>query len=282
MSQKYGLLVYSTDNLGDEIQSLAAQRFLPSADYHFDRDALPGDDDLGESVKLIMNGWFSHLSQRLRWPPSKNLDPLITSFHISPGAQSLFLSESGLQYLKEKEPIGCRDLYTLGLLRRRGIKSFFSACLTLTLNRPSVERDDNLVVANDLSEEMLVKISKDTDKHVVFTSNKVDGTLDAKSKFQKAEALLRLYAKASCVVTTRLHCALPCIAMNTPVLLINRAADTERFFGLNAFVFNTSEFDFLAQDRFYYDFENPIENPKSHLPYRELLIQSVERFIGAS
>lgn len=39
-------------------------------------------------------------------------------------------------------------------------------------------------------------------------------------KFKYADTLLRKYAQAAYVVTSRIHCALPCIAMGTPVLYI--------------------------------------------------------------
>ena len=35
---KYALYKYSTENIGDEIQSIAARRFLPQVDYYIDRD----------------------------------------------------------------------------------------------------------------------------------------------------------------------------------------------------------------------------------------------------
>lgn len=37
----------------------------------------------------------------------------------------------------------------------------------------------------------------------------------------KAEELVKKYAMASCVVTSRIHCALPCLGLETPVLYIN-------------------------------------------------------------
>ena len=40
------------------------------------------------------------------------------------------------------------------------------------------------------------------------------------------------YARAELVITTRLHAALPCLAFNTPVILINKRFDNERFKGL--------------------------------------------------
>jgi exopolysaccharide biosynthesis predicted pyruvyltransferase EpsI len=48
-----------------------------------------------------------------------------------------------------------------------------------------------------------------------------------------AQALLDTYQGAELVITKRLHCALPCAAMGTPVILIG---DNPRFSGMEKFV----------------------------------------------
>lgn len=54
---KYGLFKYETENIGDEIQSIAARRFLPSVDTYIDRDRL-GEYCPDEETKIITNGWL--------------------------------------------------------------------------------------------------------------------------------------------------------------------------------------------------------------------------------
>ena len=39
-------------------------------------------------------------------------------------------------------------------------------------------------------------------------------------KFDRADGLLRHYAAAKCVVTSRIHCALPCLSLGTPVIYV--------------------------------------------------------------
>jgi hypothetical protein len=54
-------------------------------------------------------------------------------------------------------------------------------------------------------------------------------------KFAMAEDLLNQYAKAKLVITSRIHCALPCLAMGTPVIFINgfdSFVDSCRFDGI--------------------------------------------------
>jgi hypothetical protein len=46
-------------------------------------------------------------------------------------------------------------------------------------------------------------------------------------KFEYAEKLLRLYSRAKYVVTSRIHCALPCLGLNTPVLYVEHQQQSE-------------------------------------------------------
>src|SRR5262249_58372470 len=115
--RKYALLTCHTDNLGDEIQSIAARQFLPSTDLLIDRDAWePVPPSHAEKFKIILNGWFTHAPER--WPPPAMFESLLLSFHISNEvyhlntsglrpAESLLAGES-LDYLQRHRPIGAR------------------------------------------------------------------------------------------------------------------------------------------------------------------------------
>ena len=48
------------------------------------------------------------------------------------------------------------------------------------------------------------------------------------SAFKHAESLLEKYCEASLVVTTKIHCALPCLAMGVTVILIHPNPHEER------------------------------------------------------
>lgn len=54
-------------------------------------------------------------------------------------------------------------------------------------------------------------------KHVISNEQ----FLNDKAKFNYADKLLTQYATARYVVTSRIHCALPCLGMGTPVLYVN-------------------------------------------------------------
>jgi hypothetical protein len=283
---RYGLLTYNaTDNLGDEIQSIAVRQFLPQIDYYVDRDSMTtvaadGSGSLADQeFKMILNGWFIRSDRMLNWPPPKNITPLIASIHITPETADMLLQPAGEDFFRAHSPIGCRDRYTLGLFRQRNIESYFSACATLTLNRPDIARDDNLIVACDVPDEVLRWLTINSEKNIGVVSPVGYRPQDTATRFTRASWLLDKYARASCVVTSRLHCVLPCIAMGTPVLMISKTQSEGRFFGLETF-FNSCTKDELVSGGYSWDPDAPPQNANSHLPYRERLIAQFTKFVA--
>lgn len=155
---KYGLLQYRTGNIGDEIQSLAAKQFLPEIDMYLERDYL-NQIDTDDEIKLILNGWFTHHPEN--WPPADNIDPLITSFHLSRSARDGLLRPKSIEYFKKHEPIGCRDLYTKRQLTDKGVDAYFSGCLTLTLNSEKEQESSGEIIFVDLDEEVISGLPSD-------------------------------------------------------------------------------------------------------------------------
>lgn len=237
-------------NIGDYIQSLAAKQFLPNVDSLISRERL--GSYTGEKSKIILNGWFTHRPET--WIPSKQLQPLFISFHINSSAASRILSPEGIQYLKQHEPIGCRDYYTLQLLQEKGVSCYFSGCLTTTLSSyASTKKNENIYIVDplygfpnkdrifstpksfvkaaiggDLFQTHSVKnymkqiFSDDILNRAKYIKHEIVGNkLSESDKFELADKLLNKYAQAQLVITSRIHCALPCLAMNTPVIYLN-------------------------------------------------------------
>ena len=330
---KYALLKHSHGdagivNFGDHIQSLAAKQFLPKVDHYVERDEL--NADIPEKVKLILNGWFTYKPEN--WPPHENIEPLFVSFHLNPRfADVIFNNSNAVEYLKKHGPIGCRDYSTYNIMQKHGIDSYFSFCLTSTLdiNYKTEEKTDNIYfvdVLYDFDQRYVYKADpkrviyhiatgrifktmnlpkknkilkehvpqKVIDKAIVvnqFCSNK----LSNEEKYKIADDTLRKYATAKIVVTSRIHCALPCLAMGTPVLFIfngleDEAGHLSRFKGtvnhLN--ILSTkpkSEIDALfdadmnvfSPDEI--DWDNPPKNPSSYMELANALKKKVYDFI---
>ena len=278
---KYKLLSVNTidhrTNIGDYVQALAASQFLPSFDGFVNREELSQYD--GEECVVIMNGWFMLCPNN--WPPSMNIRPIFLSFHINVAATEKLLNNNSLKYLKEHEPIGCRDRYTLNLLRQEGIKSWFTGCLTLTLGKKytSTEKKENVYfvdpcipkltkqdrvkrIVSLLSHPILVyRISKKLSNqgrhnsfrnriykssqfirlyseiftkeclvNAIFISHesKQYDVWSNEERMNEADSLIRMYSCAKFVVTSRLHCALPCLGLQTPVYFTQGVSCNEK------------------------------------------------------
>ncbi len=285
--QKFALLSYAgTQNLGDEIQSIAAQRFLPRVDAWVDRERLD-EFHSGAPHKIILNGWFLHRPEH--WPPSPRLHPLVTSFHLTrqvvPGANlkmippsATVLGGKGLEFLRRHEPIGARDLDTLAQLQAAGVAAYLSGCLTLTLRPIGPVLTRASVYAVDVPDDVLAHLARGCHEPVVRLSHG-DSELTGAARFVRAADLLRCYANAKAVVTTRLHCALPCLALGTPVLFIETAGDRYRFDGLRDLLRGASP-DEILSGRVRYDLSSPPENKDGWQVLRDALEAQCVSFVA--
>ena len=108
-----------------------------------------------------------------------------------------------------------------------------------------------------------------------------------KEAMDEIESLLTLYQNAHCVITTRLHCALPCLAMGVPVLLIIDKTESSKMGDLNRFDFflnmlhTTSPMDFRnGTNKF--NILDPPDNKELYKIYRRDLIRRVNNFINST
>lgn len=222
---KFGLLKYDNEpNLGDEIQSLAALQFLPRVDAKFDRNNLTTAQATARHL-LIMNGWFSQTPEKA-FPPSDSILPLFVSFHIAGTNESLrhFLKPSSIEFFKKHEPIGCRDRKTMEMLRSKGVDAFYSKCLTITFPARQKEPKDGKVFLVDIDKR--IPLPRHIRKGAVRVSHIVPPYISDETKFKLAQEILDMYRnEAKLVITTKLHCALPCIAMGIPVIFFGDPED---------------------------------------------------------
>lgn len=233
---KYGLIVYiNTDNIGDDILSYAASQFLPSIDYVIDRESLDTFMPIKkEYVNVIMNGWY--LYHKSHWPPSPFLNPLLVGIHFTDNLQEgigdEYLNGLGKDFLKKNQPIGCRDFFTLEKMKQRNILAYFSGCLTLTLDKfPNIEKRKKIIlvdVPRSIQEIVIKKTNKDRVEIITHNIDEKKRGKDWNERRIRVEELLKKYQGAELVLTTRLHCALPCLALETPVLLIEGDNDDVR------------------------------------------------------
>ena len=286
---KFGLLIeYDTRNIGDDIQSYATQRFLPRVDYYIDRNHMdefvPNTE---EKVATIINGWF--LQYTLNWPFSPYVKPLPISMHFTnkdwfwdTTDRAYHLQGYGLDYLKSIEPIGCRDSHTVKLLESKGIKTEYTGCMTLTLDPfENIEKQD-YICAVDVSEKVIEQIKKTTDMEVKVVTHTVPEDyykLSWEERMKNVEELLKLYQGARTVISYRLHCALPCLALGTSVILLNEDYRNDRFGDYTKYIESCSEEDFIS-GKVKYDYRNIPVRDNAWKELRENLIRRCKQFVN--
>jgi len=260
---KYGLLFYpGSYNIGDDIQSLAASRFLPLVDYYIDRDNQQDFiyDEFGEpkgsfdsvleenkKIKLIANGWYD--GRLTKFPPNSKISPLFVSFHLNEGKdlfsehnyqvikelakmdESMLDNEEKINYLKRNSPIGTRDIHTKDILAEKGILAYHTGCLTLTLKpiAPEAKTDNIYVVDANILEPKLFSelVPVHIAKKATYISHGLEKLLPLQEKQELARELLSKYQNAKLVITSRIHCALPCLALGTPFIFLYSKMDTD-------------------------------------------------------
>lgn len=286
---KYGLLYnkYAL-NLGDDIQTYAQARFLPRIDYLIDREAIDSFvPDKKEYVATILNAWYQH--DLIHFDVSPYIYPKFISMyflefyyykHLLDNHNLCYFDESVLDKFRKFAPIGVRDMHTKELFDELDIPNYFSGCLTLTLEKFEGLLKEDYIYAVGLNDDELAKLKKMTKREVrVFQQDYdepifKDETWETRKK--RVEEILMEYQKAHMVITTKLHCTLPCIALETPVLLLYQDKHEGRMATFKEYANYINRSDFLNAD---IDIEHPKKNPNTYKKIRESLIASCEKFV---
>lgn len=235
--QRFGAVYANSLNLGDIIQTLAAIQYYPNVDYWVERDHL---DQVTTEMKIILNGWFD--GRLTTWPPSKSLKIFPISMHINESSEVLkdrnyqylipsfkdrsMLDPTSFFYWKSIRPVGCRDVHTINLLRKIGIDSYLSSCLTLTLKRdPKWKRNNKIynVDAEILFPSLYYSLVPTEIRAIakpIRHGSLANDNSSLEKKIEDARRLLRKYGQAKYLITSRLHAALPALAYGTPVLFL--------------------------------------------------------------
>lgn len=308
---QFGLLTYGYSiNVGDAIQSIAASQFLPRVDVLIERDRLHLYNDDPRTF-VIFNGWFALNSC---WPPPASIDPLFVSFYAY--RQDELVNSSFRHYYKQHEPIGCRSVRTLRAFQDIGVNAYFSGCLTLTLPKSDNARAGQVYAVDvepglysklvperirnraihlshgfptrsasvpakagwPLSYYLVRGLNKlDPDRRLFRSARQQFESFRHKMQMAAAEELLKRYSEASLVITGRLHCALPCLALGTPVVVLRHdIQENPRFAGLRELVRCYGR-ESKALD---IDWDQPGPNPDAYLAYAKALRSRCEEAVA--
>lgn len=293
-------------NIGDYIQSLAAKQYLPYVSHYIDRDGFAYENI---ETNIIMNGWY-YIYDGNRFIPD-SFNALLTSIYIK---NPETVPTSFLKSIMRLQPIGCRDIATRNFFRSKGIDAYFPSCLTTTLHRSYkndtkrsgiifcdfplyyFKKEDNITlsrkrIAYDIIKKykyffryleiskIVKKLLKNYSDTIEYVRHEYERSIPHQDRFLIAHRLLEKYATAELVFTTRIHCALPCLSLGTPVVLLVPSYDEARYSGLSDF-FNIIGFD--KNGKFINDItidNNKIINKNTHKKKANLLETSCLDFI---
>lgn len=212
---KNAVFGYSTKNLGDDAQSVAASLLLGTIDTYVDRDALD-HVRLDATHRLIMNSWFA--IKRHNAIPHKSLEPIY--FGYCAGRPEIMNTDWVSEWKRYGRPIGCRDTKTVAMLRDAGLDAYFSGCLTAwigTFIEKPVRRDGVLFI--DVPAHVEKSMPESIRGRAVRLTNETTPGASPFERLQQIAKTLDAIRCAELVVTRRLHAALPCVGLETPVIV---------------------------------------------------------------
>lgn len=230
-------------NLGDCIQNLAVRNLYSKINI-FDSDLIKVNrDDIptysGPECSLVMQAWYGDYMGTFPLPWTDKICPIFLGFHLNKvnNTRERFIKENIHEKMKPFMPIGCRDRNTRDFLLNLGVDAYFSGCMTLTFDTRTKQPEKGKIFMVDLRPRIKKyipkKILKQVDEYIThqYFWDKYPITSAGANKFEKdAEKILNRYKnEAKLIITSRIHVAMPCVAMGIPVVFITEAPNDERF-----------------------------------------------------
>ncbi|MCM1251849.1 MAG: polysaccharide pyruvyl transferase family protein [Clostridium sp.] len=212
-------------NIGDVIQYLACLHLYEAMGIHKEEIVHINRYELcsysGEYLVVPINCIFNGFSTGM---DLTNFSPKIIPVFLGFAVGADYLSPKDIAYLKKFEPIGCRDEFTLNILRKHEIKAWLNGCMTITFD----ERDRS----NERKKVFLVDIPEEVRRYLPYNKEDIEEITHIWSIGPEdvEKDVLMLYEKykkeARVIVTSRLHCAVPCIAAGIPVVIVKNTFTT--------------------------------------------------------
>ena len=206
----YGTLAQGYD-LDSQIEHFAGLQFLPYVDTFI--DGLQPFSSV-HNVTVFANGLFN-VSEKLR----RYMNPIMLSVEVRNDTRG-----TEIDYLKSKEPIGCRDVETFNYLRANSVKVFSPSFLMLLMNTliPDGQQRQSVYLM-DVEEEHVKLLPPDIQKRAIHMDQemKQSSKLNGLELSQAAYHVIEEYGSAKLVITGNIQHALLCVALRTPVLFFH-------------------------------------------------------------
>jgi len=205
-------LKHSAENIGDDIQRIGLASVLPESTVWIDRNDYNALMALQPEDKLIVSGWFNR--EQHHWYGNIKAKCLYIGFHCN-------------ERIETNAVIGCRGTHTLGLYEN----AWLSYCTSMLLPTSISKKNKNVVFCGVPDD---ARIPNKISRCAITTTHCSDeiGLLAEECRDIEAKRLLGIYAEAGLVITSKLHCLLPCLVYGTPVVFYDGCVlETERICG---------------------------------------------------
>lgn len=239
---KYGRLVFSREfvssstvcNVGDFVQTLAI-------DLLYKEMGIAKEDTVdipfqslasykGEKVLLPLNGYFYYNREYPSFPLSEDITPVFLGLYTT---SKEYLKHSS--FWKNAGVIGCRDEATYEAVKKYGYGAYLTGCMTVLFPKREKAPENGKVFIVDAHPSIDAYIPEEIKKNAEYVSHEITvndaenvETLIKECETATRKMYERYYNEASLVITSRLHCASPCMAMGIPVILVRDRFD-ERY-----------------------------------------------------
>ena len=155
------------------------------------------------------------------------LSPKIIPVFLGIHCINLNFGKRELEYFSQFAPIGCRDERTMNLFREKGILAYLQGCISATFPKRE-KRTYKKIYLVDIPEKLKEYLPQNISTDGIYMSQQIYGDCDKYLQKENCKSIkecmkkrLELYKdSAKLVITSRLHCAAPCIAMGIPVVFV--------------------------------------------------------------
>jgi len=231
-SKKIYLIAYKdSPNIGDNFQTLATKKVLKWLWYdigYIDRD----EKDTNEEKIIFINGYYSPKTiKNLNLEFSENTKVVFYNIHLAVDTwrldyvKNVFLKKPEVvSSFNRFEPIWCRDEHTKDLLVSQWFNAINNECITLLLGKRSKEQSKNAKKLILVDVDEFIPMPKWFNKDDIEYKTQVQSNWEGFSNSEKlnlSQEILDYYKdNAKLMITSRFHCAMPCIAMWIPVVFL--------------------------------------------------------------
>ena len=212
-------------NMGDYIQSFAVENLFKYAGIESQNIIqLPFFQNtlVTEPCYLIVQGHFGR-QYDMGFMYNSNIHPIFIGFAL----KDSFLLREEISYFKKYEPILCRDEFTKNVFTHYGIEAYISGCLSLIFPKRKINESDkpNKYYFVDVKEKFIDLIPKEIKENAVITSQnihikKMGNSIMELGEKKTCERLEDYQKNAKMVITSKLHCMIPCTAMGIPTIAV--------------------------------------------------------------